>query len=294
MKLSTVILASDRWSDGRTKWFRAEQLGFHAAYTYDHLSWRSFRDTTWMSMVPVLVAAACETTTLRLGPLVTTPNFRHPLLLAKDLIALDDISHGRVSVGVGAGGGGFDTSVLGNAEWSVSERHERFKEFTTTLTQLLSEPASNIEGIYYPVVESRQYPGPVQRPHPPVYVSALGAKSIAFAARAGDGWVSVGGLSHFERTTEEAVRLQSRHLDEALEREGRSNDGFARLYLDGFGDESPLSSYERFLYFAGRFHEMKITELVIHTPIADSLFDYDESIFERVATEGREALESWT
>ncbi len=294
MKLSTVILASDRWSDGRSKWLRAERLGFHAAYTYDHLSWRAFRDKTWMSMVPVLVAAACETTTLRLGPLVTTPNFRHPLLLAKDLIALDDISNGRVSVGVGAGGGGFDVTVLGHEEWSVLERHNRFKEFTTTLTQLLSEPASNIEGAHYPIVESRQHPGSVQRPHPPIYVSALGVKSIAFAARVGDGWVSVGGLSHPDRTTMDAVRIQSRHLDEALEGESRASNAFARLYLDGFGDESPMTSYEHFLDFAGRFNDMKITELVIHTPVPDSLFDYDDAVFERIATEGRELLEGWS
>ena len=294
MKLSTVILASDRWIDGRSKWARAERLGLHAAYTYDHLSWRSFRDKTWMSMVPVLVAAASETTTLRLGPLVTTPNFRHPLLLAKDLIAIDDISEGRLSVGIGAGGRGFDATVLANAQWSMSERHERFKEFTTTVVQLLSEPASTIEGTYYPIQESRQFPGPVQRPHPPIYVSALGAKSIAFAAQVGDGWVSVGGLSHEGRTTEDAVRVQSRQLDEALEREGRDFGDFERLYLDGFGDESPLASYEHFLDFAGRFHELKITELVIHMPIADSPFDYDEAIFERIASEGRELLEGWS
>ena len=294
MKLSTVILASDRWSDGRLKWSRAQRLGFHAAYTYDHLSWRSFRETTWMSMVPVLAAAAGETTTLRLGPLVTSPNFRHPLLLAKDLIAIDDISEGRLVVGIGAGGGGFDATVLGNAQWSVSERHDRFKEFTTTVVQLLSEPTSTIEGRYYPILESRQYPGPVQRPHPPIYVSALGVKGITFAAQVGDGWVSVGGLSHQHLATEDAVRLQSRRLDDALESEGRERAPFARLYLDGFGDESPLASYEHFLDFAGRFRDMKFTELVIHMPIAESLFDYDEAVFERIATEGHEVLKSWS
>ena len=93
MKLSVVILPNQHWHDARDVWRRADEWGLHAGYTYDHLSWRSpFRDSTWFSMVPTLVAAATVTSRLRLGPLVTTPNFRHPLLLAKDLIALDDIS----------------------------------------------------------------------------------------------------------------------------------------------------------------------------------------------------------
>ncbi len=105
MKLSVVILPNARWAQARRQWTLADEWGLHAGYTYDHLSWRvPFRDGPWFSMVPTLVAAATVTSRLRLGPLVTSPNFRHPLLLAKDLIALDDVSDGRVIVGVGAGG----------------------------------------------------------------------------------------------------------------------------------------------------------------------------------------------
>jgi alkanesulfonate monooxygenase SsuD/methylene tetrahydromethanopterin reductase-like flavin-dependent oxidoreductase (luciferase family) len=73
LRLSTVILPVDRWSEGgRTTWQAAEELGFHAAYTYDHLSWRSFRDQTWFAAVPTLTAAAGVTERLRLGTLVTS------------------------------------------------------------------------------------------------------------------------------------------------------------------------------------------------------------------------------
>ncbi|CAL2069802.1 exported protein of unknown function [Streptomyces murinus] len=59
MRLSTVILPVRRWQDGgRDAWVRAEQLGFHAAYTYDHLSWRSLRDHAWSGAIPTLTAAA--------------------------------------------------------------------------------------------------------------------------------------------------------------------------------------------------------------------------------------------
>jgi len=113
MRLSTIILPIYSWRDGRAVWRRAEQLGFHAAYTYDHLSWRTFRDGPWFGTMPTLTAAATATETIRLGTMVTNPNFRHPLTLAKDLMTLDDISGGRITLGIGAGGSGFDATVLG-------------------------------------------------------------------------------------------------------------------------------------------------------------------------------------
>lgn len=73
MRLSTVILPIHRWHQvGRERWRGAEELGFHAAYTYDHLSWRSFRDGPWFGALPTLTAAAAATDRLRLGTLVTS------------------------------------------------------------------------------------------------------------------------------------------------------------------------------------------------------------------------------
>ena len=293
MRLSTVILPSERWSENRPKWIEAERLGLHAAYTYDHLSWRSFRERPWFTMVPFLAAASQVTSSIRLGPLVTTPNFRHPLLLAKDLLALDDVSNGRLVVGVGAGGQGFDASVLGHEPWSDRERFARYQEFTLTLERLLREPATSVKGEYYSVQDSRQLPGPVQRPRPPLYLSGLRRRSIAFAAEVGDGWVSVGAFSDAGDSTEVAVERQSQLLDDALGELGRTGP-YERLFLGPQTDEAPLGSYEGFLDWAGRYRELKITELVIHYPIPDSIFDYDHGLFERIATEGRDVLESWS
>src|SRR3954467_4048595 len=108
MRLSTVILPVYRWPEGREVWRRAEELGFETAYTYDHLSWRTFRDGPWFGAIPTLTAAAGVTDRIRLGTLVTNANFRHPVTLAKELITLDDVSQGRVTLGIGAGTSGFD------------------------------------------------------------------------------------------------------------------------------------------------------------------------------------------
>lgn len=63
-----------------------------------------------------------------------SPNFRHPVALAKELISLDDVSGGRVTLGIGAGGNGFDATVLGRPAWTPRERADRFGEFVRCST----------------------------------------------------------------------------------------------------------------------------------------------------------------
>jgi len=131
-----VILPLERWPASSEKWRRAEALGFHAAYTYDHLSWLRLKDRPCLAR-PTLTAAALVTSRIRLGTLVTSPNFRHPVPLAKDLLSIDDVSNGRLIVGIGAGGVGGDATVLGGAEWSLRERTDRFVEFVSLLDELM-------------------------------------------------------------------------------------------------------------------------------------------------------------
>src|SRR5207248_11679651 len=129
MRLGVVILPEHPWSEAQHIWRRAEALGFEHAWTYDHLAWRTLRESPWFGAVPTLTAAAMATERMRLGPLVASPNFRHPVPLAKELVTLDDISGGRLMLGIGAGGEGWDATMLGQAAWSQRERADRFAEF---------------------------------------------------------------------------------------------------------------------------------------------------------------------
>ncbi len=70
VRLSTATLPIHRWSEGQKVWRRAEELGFHAAYAYDHLSRRSFRDRPWSGSVQTSTATAAER--IRLGTVVTS------------------------------------------------------------------------------------------------------------------------------------------------------------------------------------------------------------------------------
>ena len=111
MKFSVVILPEHPWDQAVSIWQRAERLGFEQAWTYDHLAWRTLADGPWYAAMPTLTAAALATTTMRIGTLVASPNFRHPVPFAKELVTLDDISGRRLTLGLGAGGIGFDATT---------------------------------------------------------------------------------------------------------------------------------------------------------------------------------------
>ncbi|MFJ4202126.1 LLM class flavin-dependent oxidoreductase [Streptomyces sviceus] len=292
LRLSTVILPHRRWNEGgRETWQRAEQLGFHTGYTYDHLSWRTFRDGPWFGALPTLTGAAGVTDRLRLGTLVTSPNFRHPVTLAKELITLDDISGGRLTLGIGAGGTGFDATALGQDPWTARERADRLAEFVPLLDRLLSEDCVSYEGDFYSAHEARNIPGCVQRPRLPFAVAATGPRGLKLAARHGQAWVTTGDPKLYENGTPEqslqALRGQVDKLTDACAALGRDVNTLDKVLLTGFTPDRghPLESLDAFVDFAGRHQELGFTELVIHWPIPDSVFAADQKVFEQIAME---------
>ncbi|MEV5531710.1 LLM class flavin-dependent oxidoreductase [Streptomyces prunicolor] len=292
LRLSTVILPYRRWHEGGgAAWQRAEELGFHTAFTYDHLSWRTFRDGPWFGAVPTLTAAAATTRHMRLGTLVTSPNFRHPVTLAKELISLDDFSDGRVTLGIGAGGTGFDATALGQDPWTPRERADRFGEFVPLLDRLLTEDSVSYEGDFYSAHEARNIPGCVQRPRLPFAVAATGPRGLGLAARYGQAWVTTGDPRLFENGTPEqsvhAIGGQVEKLADACAAIGRDVAGIDKILLTGFTPDRgrPLESLGAFVDFAGRHQELGFTEIVIHWPVPDSVFATDEKVFEQIAME---------
>lgn len=286
MRYGVVILPDSRWSEARERWRRAEQLAFDHAWTYDHLTWRSFRDAPWFGAVPTLTAAAAVTRRLRLGPLVATPNFRHPVPFAKELVTLDDVSDGRLVLGVGAGGSGWDATMLGHPPWPPAERAGRFAEFVELLDLLLSRPEASFEGAHYAADEARTYPGCVQSPRIPFAVAATGPRGMALAARHGQTWVTTG------RRDREApvdavegardVAAQMARLDEACEAIGRDPASLRRLVLTGPVLDPGLASPEAFRDTAGRYAEVGVTDLVVHWPRPTPPYAGDLGTFEAI------------
>ncbi|MFD0416549.1 LLM class flavin-dependent oxidoreductase [Streptomyces sp. NPDC127108] len=293
LRLSTVILPVRRWHEGgKERWQRAEDLGFHTAYTYDHLSWRTFRDGPWFGALPTLTAAAAATGRIRLGTLVTSPNFRHPVTLAKELITLDDVSNGRVTLGIGAGGNGFDAATLRRADeepWTPRERADHFGEFLPLLDRLLTEDSVTYEGERYAAYEARNIPGCVQRPRLPFAVAATGPRGLRLAARHGQAWVTTGDPKISATGTPEqsldAIRGQLDKLGKACADVGRDVDELDKVLLTGFTPDRPLDSFDAFVDFAGKHAALGFDEIVLHWPLPGTDFGADEKVFERIATE---------
>jgi alkanesulfonate monooxygenase SsuD/methylene tetrahydromethanopterin reductase-like flavin-dependent oxidoreductase (luciferase family) len=288
VRVGVVILPATPWSEQRHDWRRAEELGFAHAWTYDHLSWRSFRDSAWFGAVPTLAAAALETSRIRIGPLVASPNFRHPVPFAKELVTLDDISGGRFTLGIGAGGVGWDATMLGHDPWSPSERSARFAEFVALTDLLLRSPATTHTGEYYAADEARTYPGCVQQPRVPFAIAAIGRRGMRVAARFGETWVTTGDQAGDGSIDAKAgaaiVAEQIARLSEICASAGRDPSTIGRLVHLGPELDPGLGSPEQFRDTAGRYADAGVTDLVVPWPRPDDPYRADLATFEEIFT----------
>jgi alkanesulfonate monooxygenase SsuD/methylene tetrahydromethanopterin reductase-like flavin-dependent oxidoreductase (luciferase family) len=271
MRVGVLMLPTDPWEETVGRARHIEQLGYDHLWTYDHLSWRRYRERPWFGAIPWLTGIAANTTRLRLGPMVTSPNFRHPLTLAKDTIALDHVSGGRLVLGVGAGGLGFDSTVFGHDPLSPGKLVARLDEFVAVLDRLLREPAASHTGEFYTVNDARLIPGCVQSPRVPLAIAAAGPKALEIVARYGDAWITYGmpDGSATQQEIEGAVRRQVATLERSCAAIGRDPAGIERVYLIGNNSERPTSSSEAFGDFAMRYASLGFTDLVFHHPRAD-------------------------
>jgi alkanesulfonate monooxygenase SsuD/methylene tetrahydromethanopterin reductase-like flavin-dependent oxidoreductase (luciferase family) len=282
LRAGIVILPEYRWPEAAPKWRRAEEYGFDHVWTFDHLGWRSLVDGPWFGAVPTLTAAAGVTSRVELGMLVASPNFRHPVSFTRELLALDDISGGRFTLGVGAGGSGYDTTVFGGGG-PVAGRARRFGEFVELLDALLTSERTTWRGEFYAAVDARGAPGCVQRPRLPFVVAANGPKAMRVAARFGQGWITTGEPRDSLEAWWSAVADAGARFDAALEEQGRRD---LRRFLQT--DAAPvysLSSAECYRDFLGRAGELGFTDVVAAWPRREGIFAGSETVLDTVAAE---------
>ena len=287
MRLGVVVLPELPWSQAAEQWRRLDDWGYHSAWTYDHLAWRSLADGPWYATVPTLAAAALVTSTIRLGTFVASPNFRHPVPFAKELMSLDDLSGGRFQLGVGAGGGGFDAGVLGQPELTARERVDRFAEFVGLLDRLLTSRSTSYDGTWFTARDARMVPGCVQRPRLPFVVAANGPRAMRVVAQHGQAWVTTGvtPAEDGEERWWSALAGAGERLDAALQDAGRAPSDVQRyLSVDSSGAFGP-SSVEHLRDVLGRAATLGFDEVVVHWPRPDGVYAGDVGVLERAAAE---------
>jgi alkanesulfonate monooxygenase SsuD/methylene tetrahydromethanopterin reductase-like flavin-dependent oxidoreductase (luciferase family) len=287
MRIGVVVLPELPWTTQVRQWQRLDEWGFHAAYTYDHLAWQSLADSPWYATVPILAAAATATKRIRLGTWVASPNFRHPVPFAKELMTLDELSQGRFVLGVGAGGTGFDATVLGGAEPTAGERVARLAEFVEALDLLLTQRRTTYDGTWFRAVQARMVPGCVQQPRLPFVVAANGPRAMRVVARHGQGWATTGVTAEADGPDRWWAALPDAvgRLDEALVAAGREPGDVERyLSVDASGAFA-LDSVEALRDVLGRAEQLGFAEVVVHWPRPDGVYAGDERVLEQVATD---------
>ena len=282
MRCGLTILPEHRWADAAPMWRAAEEMGFDHAWTYDHLVWAGLPDAPWFGTTPTLTAAATVTGRIGLGTLVSSPNYRHPVTFLRDLLALDDISGGRLICGLGTGGD-LDSRILGE-ELTVRQRVDRFHEFTALLDRLLREDHVEHAGPYYRAADARTLPGPVQQPRVPFVIAANGPRSLRLAVEYGAGWVTTGGSAETLEQWWVAVGVLARRLDDTLAEAGRDRASLDRYLLLDSSPVFSLSSADLFEEMAGRASDLGFTDVITHWPRPDGVYAGDVAVLEDVAS----------
>ncbi|MFI9235851.1 LLM class flavin-dependent oxidoreductase [Streptomyces sp. NPDC053079] len=288
LRVGVLILPTGPWRESEHAWRLAEDLGLAHAWTFDHIAWRDLSDAPWYAAVPTLAAAARATSRIALGTLVSSPNFRHPVTLAKDFIALDDLSDGRMVLGLGAGApAGTDATVLGPGVEDPRLRHERFAEFVELTDRLLTQHRTTHHGRHYTAQDARMTPGCRQQPRMPLAVAAAGPRALRVAARHADIWVtnghSPGGGRLAPVAEDTTLARQITAFTRACAHEDRPPSAMRRLLLDVNRAEPPLRSAAAFEERAHRCAALGFTDLVIPFPRTQAPFKADLRVLERIA-----------
>ena len=176
---------------------RAEQLGFTTGWVSDHF----FLDPSRYGMAPgraqgleawtTMTVAAAATSSMRIGSLVLCEAFRPPGLLAKMAATFDVLYGGRLELGLGAGWFEPEFAEHGLYFPTPGERVGRLEDYANVVRGMLGSSPFTYEGQHYSCSDAWCVPGPVQSPHPPIWLGGSKDRMLGVVARVADGWNTV-------------------------------------------------------------------------------------------------------
>jgi F420-dependent oxidoreductase-like protein len=166
----------------------AEKAGFDAIWVFDHFHTVPTPQLEatfecWTSMA----ALARDTSTIRLGQMVTCNGYRPPSLLAKMASCVDVMSHGRLILGIGAGWYQDEYEAYGYEYPETPERLRMLREALQVVKAMWTQEKAQFDGRYYQIRGAINEPKPVQKPHPPIWIGGAGEKvTLKLVAQYGD------------------------------------------------------------------------------------------------------------
>lgn len=221
---------------------RAEALGFHSAWVQEQI----LGEHGTLEPVSLLSYAAACTGRLRLGTSVLLTVLRNPVQLAKSLSTLDQLSRGRLEVGIGLGGPDGSYPAFGIP---LEHRVARFTEGVEVMRRLWTEEVVRSDGRFWRLEDVRMEPKPVQRPHPPLWIGAHHPRALRRAVELAQGFFGAGAASIEE--FEVQVTLVRGYLRDA----GRDPAAFRiakRVYL--LVDPDQAAGLRRLREWFGRYY----------------------------------------
>jgi F420-dependent oxidoreductase-like protein len=203
-----------------------EDLGFAGLYRSDHFTNANPPDKESLELWVSLTWLAANTSRIEFGPLVTPFSFRHPALTARMAAAVDDLSGGRLTLGLGAGWQEREHRLFGFDLLDMKNRFARFEEGLECVQRLLQshEPVT-FEGRYFQLREAQILPRPHRRGGPPILVGGNGLKrTLPLAARYASEW-------NASFLLPEQFRKANQHLDDLLSARHRPPESVRRSMM---------------------------------------------------------------
>ncbi len=222
------------WSRWKKLVDEVETLGFAGLYRSDHFTNGRPPDKASLEMIVSLTYLADHTQRISFGPLVAPFSFRHPMLLARQAAALDDLSGGRMYLGLGAGWQEREHTLFGLELGDIPTRMARLQEGLEVVTRLLkSDDPVTFEGRFYQLRGATLLPRPQRPGGPPILLGGNGVKrTLPLVARYADAW-------NGNFLSPAAFRERSTALDDLLQAAGRKPGDVRRTVMLGlfFGND---------------------------------------------------------
>jgi alkanesulfonate monooxygenase SsuD/methylene tetrahydromethanopterin reductase-like flavin-dependent oxidoreductase (luciferase family) len=272
----------------------AERLGIDNAWLVDDFEVHGVPELSMREAWTCMAGLATTTSRIRLGTMVTAIGFRSPVMLAKQVLTIDDVSGGRVDLAVGSGYWASDHAAYGADFLDAAGRRSRLAEGVVVLDLALRGETVTFAGEHFRISEARCRPIAVQRPRPPIWVAAQTEGSLEIAARHADVAVCLGPLAGGASEPLDAFRARMALLDRLCERHGRDPASLRRCYFAGFADERIFASDDATATFIGEYADAGATDVTfylanehapqLHGLVAEHRMATHET-FARVATE---------
>jgi alkanesulfonate monooxygenase SsuD/methylene tetrahydromethanopterin reductase-like flavin-dependent oxidoreductase (luciferase family) len=246
-----------RYEDLRDDVRFLEQAGFDAAWLADQIV---PVELPVMEAWTTLAALAANTERIRLGTLVTNVAMRNPAMVARQANTVDQVSGGRLELGIGAGYFEDEHRWLGIDYLDGRGRVDRLIEAAEILDEALRGGRVTYSGTHFRLDDAPTSPPPVQQPRPPLWIAARAPRSLRVAVRLADGVAAFGDHGLVTEESVAAFRKLVDQIQEACAAAGRDPRTLRIVYLAGFADERPFASTDAATDFIGRFAEAGATD----------------------------------